>query len=153
MNLSMFSCIHFLSNRKQPVISKRVQESPLKNGSAVTKPRPMNLVSKNLLSVKKDSSQELSDQTSPGNQELDQSGVLVRSWKLLRDTNQNPTMNCQERQEGDAQSFSTWKQGVPGNSAREGRITNSESRSFTFTTCRSPIIGTLGMSSRIYGKG
>ena len=85
MNLSMFSCIHFLSNRKQRAISKRV--------------------------VKKDSSQELSDQTSPVNQELDQSGVLVRSWKLLRDTNQNPTMNCQERQQEDAQSFSTWKQG------------------------------------------
>ena len=34
-------------------------------------------------------------------------------------------------------------QPAPENSAREGRITNSESRSFTFTTCRSPIIGTF----------
>ena len=121
----MFSCIHFLSDRKHRVISKRIQESTLKDGSAVAKPRPTNLVSKNLLSVKKDSSQELSDQTSAVNQELDQSGVLVRSWKLLRGTNQNPTMNCQERQQGDAQSFSTWKQGRRdeySNSARTRKL-------------------------------
>ena len=89
------------------------------------------------------------------------SGVLARSRKLLRDTNRNPTMNCQKRQQGDAQSFSTWNRGgemnlhtqpAPGNWAREVEITNSESRSFTFTTCRSPIIGTLRMSSRICGK-
>ena len=102
-------------------MSKRVQESTLKDGSAVAKPRPMNLVSKNLLSVKKNSSRELSDQTSPGNQELDQSEVLVSSWKLLRDTNQNPTMNCQERQQGDAQSFITWKQGRRDESSNSAR--------------------------------
>ena len=56
MNFSMFSCSHFLSNRKQGVMSKRSQESTSKEGSAVTKPRPMHLVSRNFLSVKKNPS-------------------------------------------------------------------------------------------------
>ena len=45
-NFSMLSCSHFLSNRKQSVMSKRATAK----GSAVAKPRPMNLVSRNLLS-------------------------------------------------------------------------------------------------------
>ena len=66
MNLSTFSCSHvFLSNRKQSATSKRVQETTPKEGSAVAKPRPMNLVSKNLMS------------DSPGNRGLDQSCVLA----------------------------------------------------------------------------
>ena len=44
MNFSMFCCSHFLSNRKQSVISKRAQESTSKEGSALAKARPMNLV-------------------------------------------------------------------------------------------------------------
>ena len=32
MNLSMFSCSHVLSNRKQSIMSKRVQESASKKG-------------------------------------------------------------------------------------------------------------------------
>ena len=44
MNLSMFSCCNFLSMRKQSVVSKRAQESTPKKGSAVAKPRPINLV-------------------------------------------------------------------------------------------------------------
>ena len=44
--LDVFSCSHFLSNRKQSVMSKRARESASKEGSAVTKPRPMNLVSR-----------------------------------------------------------------------------------------------------------
>ena len=77
MNLSMFFSSHFQTNRKQCVMSKSVQESTLKEGSAVAKPRPMNLVSKNLLSVKKDPPQELNDSNSPGSQELDQSCVYI----------------------------------------------------------------------------
>ena len=132
MNSSMFSCSHFLSNRKQSVMSKRVQESTLKEGSAVAKQRPMNLVSKNLLSAKKDPPRDLSDPNSLGNQDLDQSCVSARGRKLLRNTNQNPTLYSQER--------------------REGRTTSSESRSCTSTKCRSPIIGTLRKSSRICRK-
>ena len=52
MNFSMFSCSHFLSNRKQSIMSKRFQESTAKEGLAVAKPRPMSLVSTNLLSAK-----------------------------------------------------------------------------------------------------
>ena len=37
----MFSCNHFLWDRKQSVMSKRAQESNSKEGSAVAKPRPM----------------------------------------------------------------------------------------------------------------
>ena len=40
-NVSVFSCSHFLSNRKQGVMSKRARESIAKEGSAVAKPRPM----------------------------------------------------------------------------------------------------------------
>ena len=53
MNSSMFSCSHFLSHRKLSVMSKRAHESSSKEGSAVAKPRPMNLVSRNLVSAKK----------------------------------------------------------------------------------------------------
>ena len=70
-NFSMFSCSDFLSIRKQSVMSKGGQESTPKEGSTVTKPTPMNLVSRNLLSAKKDPPQDLSDPNSLGNQELD----------------------------------------------------------------------------------
>ena len=43
MNFSVFSCSHFLWNRKHSVMSKRAQESTSKEGSAVPKKRPMNL--------------------------------------------------------------------------------------------------------------
>ena len=82
MNSSMFSCSHFLSNRKQSVMSKRGQESMAKEASAVVKPRPMNLVSRNLLSTKKTLAQDSSASNSAGNQELDQSCVSPSVRKL-----------------------------------------------------------------------
>ena len=75
MNFSIFSCSHFLSNRKQSVMFKRAQESTSKEGSAVAKPRPMKLVSRNLLSAKRNPPQDVSDSNSPENEELDQSCV------------------------------------------------------------------------------
>ena len=75
---SMVSCSHFLSNRKQSVMSKRAQESISKEGLAVAKPRPMNWVSRNLLTAKKDPPQDSSDPNSLGNQELDQSCVFIQ---------------------------------------------------------------------------
>ena len=51
-------------------MSKKAQESTPKEEWAVAKPRPMNLVSRNLLSAKKDPPQDLSDPNSPGNQEF-----------------------------------------------------------------------------------
>ena len=107
MNFPMFSCSHFLSNRKQSIMSKRAQESTSKEGSAVAKPRPMILVSRNLLSAKKDPLQDSSDRNSPGNHELGQSCVSSRDGKLTRNINPNPTMHSQERQQDDTQSSST----------------------------------------------
>ena len=160
-NLSMFSCSHSLSNRKQSVMSKRVQERTPKEGSAVAKPRPMSLVSKNFLSVKKDFLQDLSDPNSPGNQELDQSCVSARVRKLERDINQDPTMYFQERQRDDTQTSSTRKLGrrdESSNSARVRKMERGEDDQFGrsnlhfYRICRSPIIGTLRKSSRTCGK-
>ena len=80
----MFSYSHFLSNRKQSIMSKRAQESTSKEVSAVAKPRPMNFVSRNLLSAKKDPSHDSSDPNSLENQELDQSCVSWSARKLTR---------------------------------------------------------------------
>ena len=96
-----FSCSHVLSKRKQSVVSKRAQESTAKEGSAVAKPRPMSLVSRNLLSARKTPPQDSSASNSPKNQELDQ----VR--KLVRNNDQDPTAYSQERRQDDTPSSST----------------------------------------------
>ena len=72
MNFSMFSCSHVLSDGKQSVMSK---ESTAEEGPAVAKLTPMNLVSRNNLSAKKNPPQDSSVLNSLGNQELDQSYV------------------------------------------------------------------------------
>ena len=124
MDYSMFSCSHsVLSYIKQSAMSKRAQESTSKEGSAIAKPRPMKLVSRNLLSAKKDPPQDVSDSNSPENLELDQSCVPCCGRKLTRNTNPNPTMYSQERQQEDTQSSSAnWSgemnfraQSAPGN--------------------------------------
>ena len=79
MNFS-FSCSHFLSNRKQCVMSKRAQGSTAKEGSAVAKPRPMSLVSRNLLKAK---------QTSP----------KVGSFEQPGESRVGSEFCCMERQE------------------------------------------------------
>ena len=134
MNFPMFSCSHlskFLSDpiRKQCALSKRVQESNLKEGSAVAKPKSMNL---NLSSMRKIPSQEVRDPNSLGNQSLDQSGVPARSWNQSAwATDDGPTMYSQERQQNDAQTSNTRKQGrrnessaqpAAGNSLRKGEV-------------------------------
>ena len=60
-------------------MSKRAQESATIEGSAVVKPRPMSLVSRNLLSAKKTSPKDASASKSPGNQVLDQSYGLCET--------------------------------------------------------------------------
>ena len=102
----MFSCSHFLSNRKQSAMSKRAQESTAKEGSAVAKPRPMNVVSRNLLVAKQNSSK---DSNSPGNQELDQSYVSPSVRKLMRNKSRDPTAYSQS---GDKMTLYFW---APGN--------------------------------------
>ena len=107
MNFSLFFCSHVLSNRKQSVMSKRAQESTSKDSSAVAKPRPMNLVSRNLLSAKKTPPQDSSASNSPRNQELEQSYDQPSIRKLMRNSNQDPTAYCQERRQDDTLSSST----------------------------------------------
>ena len=72
--------------------------TPKAEGSAVAKPRPMNLGSRNILIAKKDPPQDSSDPNSIRNQELDQSCVSSSVRNLTRNINQNPTMCSQERQ-------------------------------------------------------
>ena len=98
MNFSMFSCSHFfLSNGKQRAMSERSQDGTPKEGSAMAKPRPMNLVSRNLLSTKKDSPRDMSDSNSPLNAKVEHGGVSAFVWKLTRHTSQNPAMYSQVR--------------------------------------------------------
>ena len=75
MNSSMFPWSHFLSNKKQSTMLKRTQQSTSEKGSAVAKPRPMNLVLRNLLSAKKNPPQRFEWFELPGDSELDQSYV------------------------------------------------------------------------------
>ena len=79
MNFSMFSCSHFLSNRKQSVMSKRAQERGTEEGPPVAKPRPMSLVSRSAPSAKDTSSID--------------SGAS--------DSSQDPTKHSQECQQDD----------------------------------------------------
>ena len=74
-NFSMFSCSHFLSNRKQSIMSQRAQESKTEEGLAEAKPRPMCSVSRNLPSAKQTSPRDSSASNSQGNQKLDRSSV------------------------------------------------------------------------------
>ena len=88
MNFSMFSCSHFFRTES-------------KEGSAVARPRPMNLVSRNLCGTKKSLPQDSSVSNSPENQELDQSYVSPGIRKLMRNSNQDPTTYSQERRQDD----------------------------------------------------
>ena len=86
MNFSMFSCSHFskfLSDpiKKQSVMSKRVQESTLKEWSAVAKPKPTKL---KLTSNKKVPSQEVIDPNSLRNQSLDSMVSQLATGNRLR---------------------------------------------------------------------
>ena len=72
-------------------MSKRAQESTAKEGSAVAKPRPMSLVSRNLLRAKKISTKDSGASDSPENEELDQSSVSWSARKLLQNNDQGPT--------------------------------------------------------------
>ena len=83
MNFPMFSCSHLGKIlpgpiRKQCAMSKRVQESNLKEGSAVAKSKLVNL---NLSSMRKVPSQEVRDLDSWEYHSLDQHGVSARTWK------------------------------------------------------------------------
>ena len=104
MNVLMFSGNRCSPNfkKKQSVMSKRAQESTSEEGLAVARPRPMNLVSRNLLSAQKTPPQDSSASDSPGAQELDQSHASPSGKKLMRNSSQDPTANSQERRQDDS---------------------------------------------------
>ena len=121
MNFPMFSCSHFFrSNRKQSAMLKRGQEGIPGEGSAIwkpksmnlvmAKPRPTNLVPHNVLSMKRSPPQELSDSNNPGNAQTGQRSVLTGIWKQRRDTGRNPAEHSQVWQQDGSQIAESWKQ-------------------------------------------
>ena len=80
----------------------------------------MNFVSRNFLSARMHRPQDMSDSNSLGNPELEHGGVSSRGRKLTQNTNQNPTMSSQERQQDDTQSSSA-KQAERGEDIHMGR--------------------------------
>ena len=119
MNFSIVSCSHFfLLNRKQSAMSKRGQEGIFRRifgdgeverplNLVMAKPRPMNLVSHNLLSTRKNSLEELNDSNNPANSKAEQGGVSTSVWKQIQDTRQNPAEHSQARQQEDTQNADT----------------------------------------------
>ena len=100
--------------RKQCAMSQSVQESYVKEGSAVAKPKPMTL---NLSSMRKILSQGVRAPHSPGNQSLDQSGVPTRSWKQSAwATDDAQTSNTRKQGRRDE----SLAQPAAGNSLRKG---------------------------------
>ena len=83
-------------------------------------------MSRNLLSAKKTPPEDSSAQNSLGNQELDQSYVSPSGRKLTRNSNQDPTMDSQERQQDDTQSSSTRKLGRSGELVSSASTRNLE---------------------------
>ena len=156
----MFPCSHFLSDRKQSVMSKRAQESTAEEGSAVVKPRKMSLVSGNLLSAKKPPPQDSSASNSSGNQELDQSYVSPSVRKLMRNSNQDPTACSQEQRQDDTLSSSTRtlvRSGESESSASTRKLKRGdgiqvERTRFEFHNMPVSTVDTLKKSSRTCGK-
>ena len=59
----------------------------MNEGSAMAKSIPMNLVSHNFFSTRKNSPQDTSDSNNPGNAKAEQGGVSSGIWKLMREVN------------------------------------------------------------------
>ena len=154
VNLSMFSCSHFLSEMEQSVMSKRVQESTLKEGRQWRSRDPRIWYQRTCWVRRK---------------------PLRKNWVILWDQHgvfnsqqetgakhQPKPSNVLKRQHDDTQTSSTRKLGLRDESSKsararrlercEVRIINSEGWSGTSTTCRSSIIDTWRMSSSISKK-
>ena len=70
----------FLSNGKQSATSES-QEGTSKEGSAMAKPRRMNLVSRNFLSTRKDIPQDMSDSNNPGECQSGVRWCFIPHWE------------------------------------------------------------------------
>ena len=133
MNISVFSCSHFLSN----CMSKRAQGSKTEEGPAEAKPRPMSLVSRNLLSAKQ------------------------TTGKPVRDSSQDPTTHSQEWQQDDNPLRGAWRfcvewwvlrvQEGQGNRC-EVSITSLRGQGWKTTICKAPTMDTLKKSSRTFDR-
>ena len=100
-------------------MSKRVQESNLKEGSALAKSKLLNL---NLSSMRKGPSHEVRDLNSWENHSLDQHGVSARSCSGHK---RWPTMYSQRRDESSAQP-------AVGHGLRSGEVHPSGKRKLEF---------------------
>ena len=157
MNLSMFSCGHFLSNRKQSVMSKKAQASTPKRcrqwwnrdqwiwcqGTSWVGRKP-------LLKIRVlRTAQQI---------KLDQSCVSSCGRKLTRNINQNPTIYSQESQQDDTQSSSIRKLGrrdEQETGARWGhpnRKVHWKAKDGIPHFANPPTIDTMRKSSRTCGK-
>ena len=142
----MFSCSHFLSNRKQSVISKRTQDRTAKGGSAAAKPRPMELGVKER--------PERKENPSPGFGCFEQPCVR----KLVRNNSKDPTSYSQERRQDHTPSSGTRKLVQSGESASSAstrklmRCDSQIERTRLEFHCKSPTIDTLRKFSRTCGK-
>ena len=160
MNFSIFSCSHFLSNRKQRMMSMKSQESSAKEVSAVAKTRPMDLVSRNFQSAKKilrkiralraarwiKSWIRVLCDGAPGNW---CETTAKTQQHILKSGNK---MTIQFGAPGNwCGAVSLQVQGAPGN--RCGVMTiKSKGQGWNSTICRSPTDGILRKSSRTCNK-
>ena len=135
-------------------MSKRVQESNLKEGSAAAKPKAVNL---NFSSMRTILSPDVRDPNCQRNHSLDQSGVPACSWKqsawatdagrrcVLQRGNKTMLQNFKYQDTGaNGRIFSStrsWKPSAQWRGPSEGGSWNS-------TIFRSPIKGTWRKSSR-----
>ena len=130
MNFSMSSCSHFLSNKKQSIMSKRAQERGSEEGPAAAQPSSARLVSRNLLSAWQTSSRDSGAVHVPVNQEFGQNSVSGSTKTLVQS------------------GVCAGVQGVSGNWC-DVLKTNLQGQVWTSTTRRSPTIHILRKSSRI----
>ena len=106
-------------------MSKRGQEGNLGEGNpgessamakprslnlVMAKPRPANLIPHNVLTMKKNSAQELGDSNNPGDAQTRQGSVSLSTGKLVRDTDQNPAEHSQVWKQESTQTAKSWKQ-------------------------------------------
>ena len=160
-----FPAAIFFQTESRVSCSRELRKARLKKVRQWRKPRPMKLVSRNLLSTKKTPPQNSSASSSLVIQEFDQSFVTSGARKLVRNNNQYPTTETQQHilNSGDKMTLhlrgpgnrcgvvNLQAQQAPGNWC-EVKIIKSKGQGWNSTTCKSPTIDTPNRSSRTCGK-
>ena len=151
MNFTMFSCCHFLSNRKQSATSKEAQQRKIE-GLAVAKPMSACLVSRN---VHLDAG---ASQVS-GNQDLGWNAVQGSTGKPSWDRVHNVAAGCQEWQKDDKFVSGKHKDSCAECVCERSRVQwklceasrpTLKGQGWSVTICNSPTNDTSGKSSRIH---